>query len=119
MLKTLYLVLAKVKSGHQNILDWLPHYIKARSKDFVNLFHRAGHYIRYDSLIKVDTTLSEDTLAYLDEITGAVIPKNIVPGKFIHFSADNIDIRDESLDGKNIFSATQMAAYQRGDEKNL
>ena len=91
---------------------------KTRSKDLVTLFHQAGHCISYDSLLKVDTTLSEDTLKSLDKTTGAVIPRNLVQGKFIHFSADNIDIRDESLDGKNIFSATQMAAYQRGDENN-
>ena len=56
----------------------------------------------------------------MDPTTGAVIPENFVPNKFIHFTADNmdnIDILDESLDGKNTFHATQMAAYQRGDNK--
>ena len=52
------------------------------------------------------------------EDAGAVIPKNFVPNKCIHFTADNIDILDESLDGKNTFHATQMAAYQRGVNRN-
>jgi hypothetical protein len=33
---------------------------------------------------------------------------------FTHFTADNIDISDSTLDGKNTFHATQMAAWQRG-----
>ena len=32
----------------------------------------------------------------------------------MHFSADNIDILDASLDGKNTFYATQVSASQRG-----
>ena len=34
--------------------------------------------------------------------------------KFIHYTCDNIDILDETLDGKNTSHATQMAAWQRG-----
>jgi hypothetical protein len=41
-----------------------------------------------------------------------VIPENFIPNSFIHFTADNIDILDKSLDEKNTFHATQMAAYQ-------
>ncbi len=32
----------------------------------------------------------------------------------IHYTCDNIDILDGTLDGKNTFHATQMAAWQRG-----
>ena len=32
----------------------------------------------------------------------------------MHFSTDNIDILDASLDGKNTFHATQVTAWQRG-----
>jgi hypothetical protein len=41
-----------------------------------------------------------------------------VQGDFVHFSADNIDILDETLDGKNTFHATQIAAWQRGAENS-
>jgi hypothetical protein len=54
----------------------------------------------------------------MDPTSGAVVPENFVPNTFIHFTADNIDILDESLDGKNTFHATQMAAYQRSDNRN-
>ena len=91
-----------------------------RSKDLVNLFHRAGRCLSYKQLLQIDTALAKNTLELMDPTTGAVIPENFVPNKFIHFTADNmdnIDILDESLDGKNTFHATQMAAYQRGDNK--
>ena len=45
---------------------------------------------------------------------GGVKPPNLVHGRFIHFTADNLDILDETLDGKNTFHATQVAAWQRG-----
>ena len=50
----------------------------------------------------------------MDTENGAVISPNLTPGKFVHFSADNIDINDSSMDGKNTFHATQMAVWQRG-----
>ena len=89
-----------------------------RSKDLVNLFHQAGHCLSYKQLLKIDTALAKNTLESMDTTSGAVIPENFVPNTFIHFTADNIDILDESLDGKNTFHATQMAAYQRSNNRN-
>ena len=89
-----------------------------RSKDLVNLFHQAGHCLSYKQLLKIDTALAKNTLESMDPTSGAVVPENFVPNTFIHFTADNIDILDESLDGKNTFHATQMAAYQRSDNRN-
>ena len=60
--------------------------------------------------------LAESVLTSLDPDTGTIVPPNLNPGNFIHFSADNIDILDETLDGKNTFHATQIAARQRGSE---
>ena len=104
---------------------WTPKHIgltstlhqKTRSKDLVNLFYNAGHCVSYENLLKLDKTLAEDTLKSMDDETGAIIPPNLVSGKFVHFSADNIDIHDESLTGKQMFHATQLAAYQRIDRE--
>ncbi|CAB4006763.1 Hypothetical predicted protein [Paramuricea clavata] len=54
----------------------------------------------------------------MDPTSGTVIPENFVLNTFIHFTADNIDILDESLDRKYTFHATQMTAYQRSDNRN-
>jgi hypothetical protein len=87
-----------------------------RSKNLVQLFHMAGHCLSYEQVLKVDTSLAESTLKAIDPATGAVIPPNIVANKFIHYTTDNIDILDETLDGKNTFHATQMAVWQRGQK---
>ena len=42
-----------------------------------------------------------------------------IPDRFVHFTCDNIDINDSSLDGKNSFHATQVAAWQRGPALDL
>ena len=90
-----------------------------RSKDLVKLFHNAGHCLSYKETLQVDTALAESTLNSLDEETGTVIPLNISSGPFLHFTADNIDILDETLDGKNTFHATQMAVWQRGTPQDV
>ena len=45
---------------------------------------------------------------------GAVVPPNLVRGSFVHFSTDNVDINEATLDAKDTFHATQIAAWQRG-----
>ena len=48
----------------------------------------------------------------MNEANGSVVPPNLVQGRFTHFTMDNIDIKDSTLDGMNTFHATQMAAWQ-------
>jgi len=84
-----------------------------RSKKLVNLFHKAGHIMSYHDILKLDTSLAQNTLNSMDP-SEAVLPPNLVRNRFVHFSADNIDINECSLDGKNSFHATQVAAWQRG-----
>ena len=90
-----------------------------RSKDLVKLFNKAGHILSFNKILQVDTSLAESILKSLDPETGSVMPPNLLPGKFVHFSADNIDILDEMMDSKNTFHATQIAAWQRGAESTL
>ena len=37
----------------------------------------------------MDTVLAKDTLKTMDDTNGSVVVPNLVPGKFIHFTADN------------------------------
>ncbi|KAL8567664.1 hypothetical protein ACOMHN_054475 [Nucella lapillus] len=55
----------------------------------------------------------------MDQPTGAVTPPNFAHNRFVHFTCDNIDINDSSLDGKKSFQATQVAAWQRGPEADM
>ena len=112
-----------VSSGRK----WTPKHIglastlhqATRSKDLVELLHKAGHCLSYDQVLQVDTSLAESTLKSMDQATGAIIPPNIVANTFLHYTADNIDILDETLDGKNTFHATQMAVWQRGQKADV
>ncbi|PIK40695.1 hypothetical protein BSL78_22450 [Apostichopus japonicus] len=90
-----------------------------RSKVLVDLFHKAGHTLSYKQVLQLDTALAESTLKSMDPQTGAVMPPNIMQDRFMHFTADNIDILDETLDGKNTFHATQMAVWQRGPSNDV
>ncbi len=84
-----------------------------RSKNLVNLVHNAGHCISYDQVRRLDTTLAKKALDQYSENGNMPIPTNIAPGHFFQFSADNIDIIEETLDGRGTFHATQMVAFQR------
>ena len=87
-----------------------------RSKKLVQMFHNAGHIISYRDIRRVDTALAKHTLSTMNTENGAVTPVNLAEGRFIHFTADNIDINEGTLDGQNTFHATQYAAWQRGPE---
>ena len=87
-----------------------------RSKQLVHLFHRAGHTISYKNVLQLDTAMANETLKSLDPNTGGILPANLVPYRFLHFTADNIDIPDSSLDGKDTFHATQVATWQYGPQ---
>ena len=88
-----------VRNGRQNTSAHALHQA-TRSKDLVRLFHKAGHCLSYEQVLQVDTSLAEFTLTTLDAETGAVIPPNMVENNFIHYTCDNINILDETLDGK-------------------
>lgn len=75
-----------------------------RSKQLVELFHKAGHILSYKQVMQIDTALAEYRLKSLDPTSGAIIPPNILPNKFVHYTADNIDILDSTLDGKKHIS---------------
>lgn len=70
-----------------------------------------GTCLSYNQVLQVDTTLAESTTA--------VIPTNLTRNQFIHYTADNIDIIDLMLDGKNTFHATQLASWQRGESNDI
>jgi len=55
----------------------------------------------------------------MNTANGAVVPPNLVPERFLHFTCDNIDINDSSLDGMNSFHATQVAAWQHGPSLDM
>ena len=81
------------------------------SKQLGGLLNRMGHSLSYDELQAVDTSLATEVLAKV-ETYGTVIPSNISPGSFVQFAADNNDLKEENIDGKNTTHATTIVVYQ-------
>lgn len=53
----------------------------------------------FREVIKLDTVLAKKTLDTMDD-DGAVVPKNLVKGGFVHLSTDNVDRNEYTLNGK-------------------
>lgn len=90
-----------------------------RSRKLVDYLYSSGDSVSYDTLRKIDTTIATDQLARFEENGNVVIPRTLVADRFVQFSADNLDIIEETLDGKGTFHVTQMAAFQRGPPQQL
>ena len=66
-------------------------YQATRSKEQMNMFHKAGHVMSYREVNKHDTALAKKTSETMDD-DGSVVPKNRVKGRFVHFWTDNVNI---------------------------
>ena len=86
-----------------------------RSKDLVQLLHAAGHSISYESVLRADTAIANEVIKKYFENGEVFVPSNFVgselPG-YIMYANDNIDINEETLDGKGTFHAFQTAAFR-------
>ena len=82
------------------------------SKQLITLLNRMGHCSSYEEIAQLETSLANESLARAD-YSGVLIPTNINPGVFIQMAADNNDINEETIDGKNTTHATTLAIYQR------
>lgn len=90
-----------------------------RSKQLVDLLHESGHCISYDMVRRIDTTIVSSILDDFVTNGKVFVPANIVKGRFAHFSVDNIDVLEDTVDGKNTFHATQMCMWQRGPSPDI
>ena len=83
-----------------------------RQKQLVQLFLKAGHILSYNDILHIYLILAECSLLTMFNENGAVIPPSLVHGRFLYFTADNIDINDSTHGGKNTSHCTQMAVWQ-------
>ena len=86
-----------------------------RSRTLVSLLHNDEHSTSYSHVQRVDTTVTKRTSDKFMKYGNFPVPPNLLEGKVLQFAADNIDIIEETLDGKGTFHATQMVAFQRGE----
>ena len=102
---------ARVKLPKQIGLAMAVHHLTG-SKVLITLLNRMGHCSSYSEVQEVDTSLAMEVTAMAEQF-GTVVPCNISTGPFIQFAADNNDLKEETLDGKNTTHATTMVVYQR------
>ena len=102
---------ARVKLPKQIGLAMAVHHLTG-SKVLITLLNRMGHCSSYSEVQEVDTSLAMEVTAMAEQF-GTVVPSNISPGPFIQIAADNNDLKEETLDGKNTTHATTMVVYQR------
>ena len=70
--------------------------------------------VGYHTIERISTTIAEKELERFKANNNTSIPQTLVPGRFIQFAADNLDLLEETLDGKGTFHVTQMIVFQCG-----
>ena len=90
---------------------------QTRSKQLVQLLHVAGHIVGYEDILRVDTSLAQESLTTMDPGTGFFTPPNLVVGQFTHYTADNLDINDGTLDGKKYLSHHPSCSLAEGSRQ--
>ena len=89
-----------------------------RSKDLVQLLHAAGHSVSYDTIRRIDTSIANDVIERSSAHGNITIPSNFSEDNlqgYVRYANDNIDINEETLDGKGTFHASQTAAFRQGN----
>jgi hypothetical protein len=87
-----------------------------RSKSLVELLHLAGCSVGMDTVYRLDTSIAQEVLDRYQRNGYIYIPRGIAPyspGQLVVCSFDNIDVLEETIDGKNTFHSTQMVIWQR------
>lgn len=80
------------------------------SKFLVTLLNHFGHSISYDVLERIDTAMANDVIKHHDN--GAIIPPNITFGPIVQAAIDNLNISEETVDGKRRTDSTTEVLYQ-------
>ena len=88
-----------------------------RSTLLVDLLHKGGHIQLRQANPQVGPLTGARYSLFLKEINGTVVLIDLNPDNFKQFTANNIDINDSLLGGKDTFHATQVPGWQRGRNK--
>ena len=82
------------------------------SKALIEILNRLQHCIGYLDLLRIDTSITNTIIQNTTE-DGVIIPSNVISGTFVEAAADNNDLAESTLDGKNTTHGTTMFLYQK------
>lgn len=85
----------------------------ARSKYLLTMVNRFGHCISRDQMLRINTAVADQLLSASGDI---FIPAGVQPNVFTQIAADNNDLLEETVDGKNTTHCTSMIIIQRPGE---
>ena len=79
------------------------------------MFHATGHTIGIDTIRRIDTTIASDILDRYEKNDNlhTLWNSTLFTRKNFLASCDNIDVLEETTDGKNTFHCTQRRLWQR------
>ena len=83
------------------------------SKQLITLLNRMCYCSSYEEIEQVETSLANESIARA-HASGVMIPTNIRPAAFTQLAADNNDVNEETIDGKNTTHATTLQQKQYG-----
>ena len=82
------------------------------SKALIEILNRLQHCIGYHDLLRTDTSIANTIIQNATE-GGVIIPSHIISGTFVQATADNNDLTESTLDGKNTTHGTTLVLYQQ------
>ena len=82
------------------------------SKALTEILNRLQHCIGYHDLLRNDTSIA-NTIIHNATKNGVIIPSNIISGTFVQAAADNNDLTESTLDGKNTTHRTTFVLHQK------
>ena len=86
-----------------------------RDSTLVTLFNSALQCMTYEKVLDADTAMAERNIACIDPMTGAIVPRNFIPGKLVTQAVDNIYILKHSMDANHQgYHMIQHVVYQEG-----
>lgn len=106
----------KKKRFPKQIMLGLSVHQSTRSKRLVNMLHRCGHSISYVEVLAIRNTIAQNEIEKYIANNSVFVSQNLNRNRFVQFAADNIDVLEETIDGRNTFHATQMVAFQQCPE---
>lgn len=106
----------KKKRPPKQVMVGLSVHQSTRSKKLVDMLHRCGHSISYADVLAIRNTIAQNEIDKYIANASVFVPQHLSRNRFVQFAADNIDVLEETIDGRNTFHATQIVAFQQCPE---
>ena len=88
------------------------HHAHCSRKD-IDMLYNSGIGVSYERVKEITTKIATTVQENMNEFDGVYVPPGLLKNLPIRCSADNIDAKVDTADGRNTFHGTALAVYQR------